>query len=180
MKQLISFVAGIIVAVLIGFGMFWIIHDPTITSKPVVRATEASASSSQTTSVEQVQSSTEPSETQETTQEEPQQQPSAQIPEWYDEAESYVPEYADMVQLGHDRNSTFPVDTAVDGISTAISCMAQIPENDGSYMADLLRAMLQAKGYPADNTLLTEDLITRAFHSAGWETAPNEEGYVNP
>lgn len=180
MKQLISMLAGMVIAGLIGFGMFWIIHDPMITSKNIVRATESSASSSQTFSTDQVESSTVIDESSEIEPQEPESQPSAQIPEWYDEALSYVPEYADMQSLAQARNSTFPIDTATEGMAQAISCMAQYPENDGSYMADNLRSMLLAKGYPTDKPEFTEDLIARSFHSAGWETAPNEEGYVNP
>lgn len=107
-------------------------------------------------------------------------QPTAQTPEWYDPAEEMIASYQDMVDLGQARNSTFPLDTASESMVQAIEYMAQYPANDGESIAQNLRMMLTEKGYPTDKTELIEQLITMAFHSAGWQTAPNEEGYVNP
>ena len=107
-------------------------------------------------------------------------QPTAQTPEWYNSTEDMIVSYQDMVDLGQARNSTFPLDTASESMVQAIEYMAQYTANDGESMAQNLRMILTERGYPKDKTELIEQLITMAFHSAGWQTAPNEEGYVNP
>lgn len=100
--------------------------------------------------------------------------PSAMVPENYNQANKLISNYQDRKDLAKKQNSTFNIGVVVDELKNAIQLM-EAEDQDCDILLYCTRQLLFSHGYPTDNSLFTEDLITRAFHNAGWKIAPNEE-----
>ncbi|WP_368742642.1 hypothetical protein [Enterococcus casseliflavus] len=103
--------------------------------------------------------------------------PPASEPEWYNQAKNLISDFQDQITLAQNQNTTFNIAATVNELENAIQLMARYNQ-DNDMLLIYSRQMLYDRGYPTDNPNFVEDLITRAFHSAGWQVAPNEEGFT--
>lgn len=103
--------------------------------------------------------------------------PSTSEPQWYNQAESLISDFQKRMTLAQNQNTTFNIGATVDELENAIQLMARYNQDSGMLLI-YSRQILYDHGYPTDNPNFVEDLITRAFHSAGWQVAPNEEGFT--
>lgn len=95
----------------------------------------------------------------------------------YNQPDCLISDFQDQMTLAQNQNTTFNIGATFDELENAIQLMARYNQDSGMLLI-YSRQILYDHGYPTDNPDFVEDLIKRVFHSAGWQVAPNKEGFT--